>query len=544
MKTFYSVLVLLFILHIQTYSQFAIEWENRTDGVYGNFDNSDFMKVDADGNVFVAGRSRNSSFVEDAVLIKYSSAGDLLWQKTENIGGYDLPIGIEFDDAGNCFFAFTGQSDTNSWGERDFILMKYDSDGNEIFRKQLNYYVAIPGGQRNVLGHAKKMVKDGFNNLVLFGVGIASWFVKLDYQGEFTHKSNFELQLNPDLPYYDQLNIMFDPISNKHYAGFIKFNNTGPGYKSVFQMVKINNAGEIEWEKQFYEFPLMSMYATVEGAEFRYDGGAIFSIDLNMASGPVDVVRDYPHLLSVNSGGEIIFDEELPVLPGDNTETAFSGTDLDQGGNIWVTGDQDYKYFVARYSAAGEKLWEVMDTTLHKGLKIACDGYTGTVASMDATGNVYFKKYDFNGDLLASHKVEGSSNIDGVTITDLTNDNNNYYFLGNIGGNNQDFLTLKFYDEATSVIEETNPEGFKVFQNYPNPFNPSTTIIFSLAEKSNVNISVYDILGKEIANLVSGEIEAGNHELGWNGAGFASGIYFCVINNNGSVEIIKMTLMK
>ena len=86
-------------------------------------------------------------------------------------------------------------------------------------------------------------------------------------------------------------------------------------------------------------------------------------------------------------------------------------------------------------------------------------------------------------------------------------------------------------------------------QNYPNPFNPSTKISYSVPEESIVKIAVYDILGREVAILASGEKQPGYYEVDWNAAGFASGIYIYRITALKGSKILfseakRMMLMK
>lgn len=85
-------------------------------------------------------------------------------------------------------------------------------------------------------------------------------------------------------------------------------------------------------------------------------------------------------------------------------------------------------------------------------------------------------------------------------------------------------------------------------QNYPNPFNPQTKFRISIKEISKVEMKVYDILGREAALLFKGEINTGIHEIFWNAAGFASGVYFVKLdltNSNGlTSSSIKIVLNK
>ncbi len=81
-------------------------------------------------------------------------------------------------------------------------------------------------------------------------------------------------------------------------------------------------------------------------------------------------------------------------------------------------------------------------------------------------------------------------------------------------------------------LGKANSEGvvtveydYNLYNNYPNPFNPETVIKFSLKEKSNVTLTVYNIAGQKVAELVSGEMEKGMYEKKFNGTKFSSGVY-------------------
>lgn len=92
--------------------------------------------------------------------------------------------------------------------------------------------------------------------------------------------------------------------------------------------------------------------------------------------------------------------------------------------------------------------------------------------------------------------------------------------------------------------ETTVPEKFQLHQNYPNPFNPSTTIKFGLAKNSLVKISVYDMLGREVAQLVNEKLNAGTHEATFNASNLTSGTYFYKLETEYFTETKKMLLIK
>ncbi|MDI6803774.1 MAG: T9SS type A sorting domain-containing protein [Bacteroidota bacterium] len=83
-------------------------------------------------------------------------------------------------------------------------------------------------------------------------------------------------------------------------------------------------------------------------------------------------------------------------------------------------------------------------------------------------------------------------------------------------------------DLLTSVEEEETllPDKYALMQNYPNPFNPVTRIKFSIPEAGYVSMKIYDVLGREISELVSDWKEVGTYDVEWDGSNFSSGVYF------------------
>ena len=89
-----------------------------------------------------------------------------------------------------------------------------------------------------------------------------------------------------------------------------------------------------------------------------------------------------------------------------------------------------------------------------------------------------------------------------------------------------------------------DPEEFSLAQNYPNPFNPSTTISFTIPVTSRVSLKVFDLLGREVATIVSRELLAGYHSEQWNAERISSGIYFYRVQAGSLTETKKLVLVK
>jgi hypothetical protein len=102
------------------------------------------------------------------------------------------------------------------------------------------------------------------------------------------------------------------------------------------------------------------------------------------------------------------------------------------------------------------------------------------------------------------------------------------------------------FTTATGVATESDdlPVEFSLGQNYPNPFNPSTRIEYALPKSAQVRITIFDALGRPVAELVNQQRSAGYHTAVWDGAGFVSGIYFYRIDAGDFVESRQMTLLK
>ena len=93
-------------------------------------------------------------------------------------------------------------------------------------------------------------------------------------------------------------------------------------------------------------------------------------------------------------------------------------------------------------------------------------------------------------------------------------------------------------------IERVLPTQYVLEQNYPNPFNPTTRITFCIPDNKLVTLKIYDLLGREIALLVSGQKPAGVYSVYWNAAGFPSGIYFYRLQAGSFTETKKLVLLK
>ena len=103
---------------------------------------------------------------------------------------------------------------------------------------------------------------------------------------------------------------------------------------------------------------------------------------------------------------------------------------------------------------------------------------------------------------------------------------------------------VEVVDGTVGIGEDKLPSEYQLSQNYPNPFNPETTIDFRIDADSHVNISIFDINGNLVQELVNEWKESGSHQVKFSGHSIPSGIYFYKMTTKGFADIRKMTLIQ
>ena len=123
---------------------------------------------------------------------------------------------------------------------------------------------------------------------------------------------------------------------------------------------------------------------------------------------------------------------------------------------------------------------------------------------------------------------------DGIDTVDVTGENRVLYI------NRYEYL---------SVENEGLPTEFALHENYPNPFNPSTTLRFDLPQSSDVNLTIYNMLGQKVKSFDMRGIQAGKHTLKWNatndfGEKVGTGVYLYQLQTKDFMKTRKMIFMK
>ncbi len=103
------------------------------------------------------------------------------------------------------------------------------------------------------------------------------------------------------------------------------------------------------------------------------------------------------------------------------------------------------------------------------------------------------------------------------------------------------------YAKVFTSVEQTSPavpQNTSLLQNYPNPFNPTTTITFGLPQRARVQLTVFNTLGEQVAELTNGELEAGYHTVRFDASMLSSGVYFYRLRAGTFVETKRLLLLR
>ena len=224
--------------------------------------------------------------------------------------------------------------------------------------------------------------------------------------------------------------------------------------------------------------------------------------------------------------------------------------------------------FISKANASSQNyfLWYHSSWSTVKGQysnSLGVDTYTGIGGSPITTGKwyhiCYIKDADNSTEKLMLHNAERELIYEQEEFRNPADSepklNYEDVLIGKLFGAST-FYTDGYIDEVriSNVVRYFSPVGlekehsnlkaksFSLHQNYPNPFNPRTTISYHLLTASQVELTVYNMLGEEIALLVSEQQSAGQHQVNWDASGFTSGIYFYTIKT-GTLSVTKKMIL-
>ena len=259
--------------------------------------------------------------------------------------------------------------------------------------------------------------------------------------------------------------------------------------------------------------------------------------------------ESYGGLQFANADGQTL--PGYPIFPQSSTETDLICVDVNADRIPEMFFDNNGLY---PDSMGHDSLWYYGHSFLNG---IDQNGNTLPGLPMQINGGIFFRPPDFAYDSLSHRLYMGLFTDIYLTYpTYLDTANLDIYIWPDSTGRltewpmqNHDNLHTRnynFVDNVTGIHDENEiiPKSFVLKQNYPNPFNGNTVIEFSLPKEESINLSVYDILGRKVREIINNKLKAGNYKENINLSNAASGVYFCVLKGEKTKITRKMMLIK
>jgi len=475
-------------------------WRNYYEGAIGLGARATAIETNQFDNIYVIGSSFDTLTASNFATLKYNYSGQLEWTAIYNSidSSDDQVSALCIDQFGSAHV--TGASRRDS-GTYNYLTIKYNSTGNLVWKTEYD-------GSGNYDDFAKSIAIDKEKNVFITGAsydssnyydyvtikydkfGVQKWLAR--YNGPF-NGGDYARSLTLD----DSGNVFvtgysFNGFSNHHEFCTIKYDSQG-----VEKFVQRYNRGNNSSGK--------SKKIIVDHLSNTY------VIGWNSLVGPSwDIIT-----LKYNSDGVQLWSNVFNS--GFKDDPADIG--IDHSGNIYVTGyswnsSAIADYTTIKYNRFGKQEWVVN----YNGPANEWD--SATAIALDSLGYIYVTGY--------------SRGIDGIEYATIKYDS-----LGNI-------IWIQRSGNITNVENENNLKvsSFSLSQNYPNPFNPSTKIKYEIPELSFVTLKIYDVLGNEVATLVSEEKPAGNYQVNFDALAIPSGIYFYRLQAGNFIQTKKMVLLR
>jgi uncharacterized delta-60 repeat protein len=523
------------------------EWVARFNGT-GNYDDrARSLVVDGYGNVYVTGhRWGNGMWYNfDYATIKYNTAGIQLWLACyDGDNNLDDAVALDIDESSNVYV--TGVSDGNGTND-DFATIKYNVNG-------VQQWVARYNGPGNAWDGATSLALDGNGNVFVTG---PSWGIGTNYdyatiKYDVDGVQQWVARYNGPGNSWDNANILaLDHNGNIYITGYSYGSGSGYDYATI----KYNVNGVQQWVARY------------NGPGNNQDIATGLAVDGN---GNVYVTGgsagDYA-TIKYNTDGDTLWVAHYNGSGNGSDQATFVAVDGE--GNVYVTGisvgiGTGNDFATIKYDSAGVQQWIARyngpGNTWDEAHHIVIDGdgnlyVAGSSFGSGGTESDYTTiKYNADGEeqWLARYNGNASStDIESDLVVDI---DGNVYVTGYSFGvaTDKDFATLKYTQPAVPNWQEVTavpfgaplPEESRLLPPSPNPFNVTTVASFELRVASHVRLTVWDTAGRLVATLVNGWRQAGEHEVTFDGAGLASGVYFIRMQAGEFTGVQKMMLVK
>jgi hypothetical protein len=223
------------------------------------------------------------------------------------------------------------------------------------------------------------------------------------------------------------------------------------------------------------------------------------------------------------------------ILLKTNTDISYIYCRLNDSGYYaaYQAGENEYIYY--KKNAQYHDIWQQHYWNANNGILYSCITDTGVI---NIYGRDYYCKLLENTDSCLA--TNGEIWTEEVGLINFRVELSEYELIGwCIDGEPHGDTTLTAINDISPAIKK-----FELYQNYPNPFNPVTNISYTIPHRGFVQLKVYDMLGRQVAELINEAKDAGEYTIRFNGKSLSSGIYYYQLKSEGHVACKKFILLK
>jgi len=516
------------------------QWIAYYRGWDGSLAHANSIASDGSGGAYVSGWSQTYSGTDDYTTIRYDGQGTELWIQRYNgpANSVDRVSAMTVDLVGNVIVTGTSRDTTD-----DYATVKYNAAGTQQWVQRYN-------GPGNASDGASAIAADGLGNIIVAGSSTGSGSAE-DYATVKYNLSGLQqwvVRYNGSANSNDQATaVAVDASGNAHVTGW----SVGSTSMRDYATVKYDAAGQLQWVA-------------------RYDGPGH--------------MNDEPNAIAVDPGGDVYvtgrstglstdydcvtvkYDPsglELWVARYSSEGSAFDegkAVRVDSSGNVYVVGTVarlSYDCLLIKYTSSGAEEWvrlydgPASGSDFADAVALGTEGsiYVGGTSDGIGTGtDMFIRRYEPSGAESWLTRFNEWGNPDDATTAIAVEPDGIIWSAGTSSfmSDQHIYTVLKYeQDQVVSVTEgEQLPSKTRLFQNFPNPFNPTTHLRFEVPGSGAVSLKVYDLLGREVATLVDEVRAAGNYEVRFDAAGFASGVYLYRLQAGDFVQTRTMLLLK
>jgi len=315
-------------------------------------------------------------------------------------------------------------------------------------------------------------------------------------------------------------------------------------------LTRIRANGDTAWTTTYRQPELYPYVQDIEVDEFGR------TLIVGVLSGEIGGVYRYDALVAViDSSGEFLWDKIYPSETFDAWQL-FDGAWAPDG--IYVCGNTDegpgMPGWVVKLNFEGDSLWSRIfpginspDAVQIRDIAVTANGDFVGAGNTWQPMEPYVLRVSADGQLLWQECCPESPFGREIAINILTFEDGSYVIAG-YAYNEFDERVVRL-TRTTPDIVSTSPRGelpssVVLHANYPNPFNASTEITFDLPRALQTSLKVYDVLGREVAELAGGVMNAGAHTIIYDASGLSSGVYFYRLEAGEFGETRKMVFLK